>query len=157
MLLAAGAVDPDDSDLCGIKILPELWAGTAWKWKDEPFVGEPFRYCPAKVTSGGSVQVLAQTASGNPLITCHKIGKGLVYTCLAPWFEGTAAMAGAAARMFDKVIGSVQKVTIEGLPIHWTNSVRNEEIFVTLSNSSEAERKGRVRLPACARQIAGSC
>jgi len=147
LLMSAGVAGPYDNDLCGVEIQPELWAGTAWQWKDEPFKGEPFRYCPSKVTPGVNVQILAQTNSGSPLITCYRNGKGVVYTCLVPWFEGVTTLMGAAERMFDEVIGSLQEISIEGLPIHWTSSQREGEMIVTLSNSSTTEWTGCIKVP----------
>ena len=147
LLVAAGVAGPVDSDLCGMEIQPELWAGTAWKWKEEPFMAEAYRYCPSKVIDVKNVEIIAQTESGNPLITTFKSGKGMVYTCLVPWYEGVSALFGAASRLFDEVIIPLQKVIVEGLPIHWTFSQKEGELFVALSNSSNIEWKGRVKVP----------
>lgn len=149
LILAAGVAGPNDSDLCGVHILPELWAGSAWCWEDESFVHESFRYCPARVASGAGVGILAQTSNGRPLITCHELEQGRVYTCMAPWFEGGASMVGAAARALDDIIGAVQPVTVEGLPLHWVSSKRDGDITVALANNSDIEWKGRI----CVRSV----
>lgn len=146
LILAAGVAGPSDSGLCGVEIQPELLAGAAWCWEDEPFMQEAFRYCPAHAAPGVNLRVLGRVPNGQPLITRHATGLGCVYTCLAPWFEGGDAMAGAAARLFDEVIGAVQPVTIQGLPIHWTTSKRNGETVVALANNNDIEWKGRVRV-----------
>ena len=148
LLLAAGVAGPNDSDLCGVEIQPELWAGAAWRWEDESFVHESFRYCPARTEPDANVRVLAQVPNGNPVIACHFLGEGRVYTCMAPWFEGGAAMAGPAARMFDEVIKPLLPVRIEGLPVHWASSRSDDEYFIALSNCSDTEWKGRVCVPS---------
>jgi len=146
LLLAAGVAGPNDTDLCGVEIMPELRAGSAWRWEAGAFAREPFRYCPAKATPGANVRILAQTANGSPLIARHWLGQGQVYTCMTPWFEGGVAMAGAAERMFDEVIGSVQPVTIEGLPLSWVSSKRRDGLIIALANNSDIKWNGLIRV-----------
>jgi len=145
VLIAAGVAGPNDSDLCGVEILPELRAGAAWCREGEPYVHEAFRYCPSKSAPGASVRILAQGSNDDPLIVSYQIGQGQVYTCLVPWFEGVLDLAGPASRMFDEVIVSVQPSKIEGLPIYWTSARRQDGLTVALANSSDIEWKGRIQ------------
>jgi len=145
VLIAAGVAGPNDSDLCGVEILPELRAGAAWHWEGNPYVHEAFRYCPSNSAPGASVRILARGSNDSPLIVSHQIEHGQVYTCLVPWFEGVFGLAGPAARMFDEVIASVQPLKIEGLPIHWTSSRRQDGLAVALANNSGIEWKGRIQ------------
>lgn len=146
LVLAAGVAGPGDSDLCGIEIVPELRAGAAWRWVDESFQHESFRYCPASTLPGAGVSVLAEGVNGCPLIVRHKLKQGQVYTCAVPWFEGASALTGAAVRMFDELIDGLQPVKVDGLPIHWTVSRTDTETIVALANDSDIEWKGWIHL-----------
>lgn len=147
LIVAAGVVGPNDAAFTGVEIAPELWAGTAWRWKEESFVAEAFRYCPAKAAPRANARIVAEAANGRPLVVSRELGKGRVVTCMTPWFEGDIAMMGAAARMFDEIIGAVQPSTMEGLPLHWVTSRGDGEITVALANSNDIEWTGRVSLP----------
>lgn len=150
LVWAAGVASPDENDLTGVDIQPELRVGREWQWEKEGFKQEAFRYCPAiwdKNTSP-TVNVLAATRSGKPLIISHQIGKGKVYTCLVPWFEaGNKPLADIALRLLDHVIKPLQPVIIDGPPLAWASSRSDETLYVVLANHDEVSWKGRITIP----------
>jgi hypothetical protein len=145
LLIAAGVVTPEDAALCGFSIEPELRVGRAWQWRQEASVHEAFRYVPANLPSDGSVQALASTPSGKPLITEYHAGKGRVITSLIPWFEGGHRdLAGPAARLFDLVFEEVQPVRVDGLPVEWVSAKGDAHRTLTIANHDGAPWQGKV-------------
>jgi hypothetical protein len=143
VVMAAGVARPEDGDLCGVRIEPELRAGRAWQWEDGPFEHEAFRYCPAE--AGPDVDVLARTPGGDPLVARHSLGRGAVWTCLVPWFEAEGrACAGLARRLFDEVIGAVQPVSVDGLPVEWLSARGEKDYTVVVANNDGAPWRGTV-------------
>lgn len=145
LLAAAGVLGPADASFCGLCIEPELRAGRAWRWQSEREVYEPFRYCPSKTAAGADVEVLAQASSGEPLAARNRVGKGYVYTCTTPWFEGAdAAIAEHAVRLLDNVMEGVQPVAVDGVPVEWLSQRSADEYTVVLANNGEGEWSGTV-------------
>ena len=147
LLAAAGVLGPRDASFCGLRIEPELRAGRAWRWKSESDVHEPFRYCPSKIVAGADVEVLAQASSGEPLAARNKVGRGYVYTCTTPWFEGAdAGIAGHAVRLLDSLMDTVQPVTVGGVPVEWVSQRSADDYTVVLANNGEGEWNGTVKV-----------
>jgi len=147
LVWASGVASPDEEMLVGASIQPELRVGRAWQWRKEEPEQEAFRYCPAILdeTNGLSVEVLAKTRSGEPLVLAHCIGKGMVYTCLLPWFEaGNTPMATLGLRLLDEVIKPLQPVLVEGPPVAWASSHSDTAHYVAIANHDDAEWTGRI-------------
>ena len=92
-----------------------------------------------------STIILAQTSTGRPLVIRHQLGKGSVYTCTVPWYEGPLGQfAGPALRMIDNIIEPIQPVVIQGLPVEWLSTHGPARRTVLVANHNEQEWKGLV-------------
>lgn len=162
LVWSAGQATPDDAALCGAAIQPELRVGRAWQWGAEAPVAEAFRYCPVGETGPGT-EAVASTPSGDPVALRHALGAGRVFTVLIPWFEaGHSSLCGAALRLFDEVIGAVQPVRVDGLPVQWLSTSGAGHRTVLITNNDGAEWSGKVTLrgvdktlPRCADLLSG--
>ncbi len=144
VILAAGVAGPDDSDLTGVTFRPEYRVGRAWQWGDRSAVHEAFHYLPADTVNG---QILATTDTEQPLVVRQSHGKGAVYTCLIPWYEGGHTdIAGAAQQLFDQVISGVQPVTVEGFPIQYMSTTGDKQRTVVALNHREKPWNGTITL-----------
>lgn len=131
VLVASGVAGPNDTDLTGVEISPELRVGRAWVWTgdgpSEPPVMEPFRYTPTTIDDGGcnanaNCTILARTAGrgGSPgpqaLATQRRVGSGFVTTCLIPWFLDAPAthLSALSRRLVDDVVAPLQQVGVAG-------------------------------------------
>lgn len=120
LIWAAGVARPEHEALTGIRMEPEFRVGRAWKWDNGDYIHEPFLYLPATVTSPAATTVLAAAPNGDPLVACHKLDAGLIYTSLLPWFESeNRPLSGPALRLLDHAINLVQPVEVTGLPVEW--------------------------------------
>ena len=160
VLCAAGVAGPEHSGWIGAELVPELRMSHAWRWQDSAPVAEPFHHVPVTAISA---RVLARAANGAPLLLEQPHGAGRVITCLVPWFEGISAdLCGVALAVFDHVIGSVQPVRVQGLPIEWLSTRGDREYTVVLSNNSDQQWTGTVAAravdasyPACRELLTG--
>lgn len=144
VVMAVGVAAPDDRDLTGVAFRPEYRVGRAWRWGKQPFVHEAYHYVPAEASEG---KVLATSDTGEPLAVRKDHGKGAVYTCLIPWYEGGHSdIAGAAQQLFDEVIGSVQPVRVEGLPIQYISTAGDKQRTVVALNHREKPWTGTITL-----------
>lgn len=144
VIMAAGVAGPDDCDLTGVSFRPEYRVGRAWQWGGQAAIHEAYHYLPADSVGG---QVLAVTDTQEPLVIRKACGKGDVYTCLIPWYEGGHTdVAGAAQKLFDQVIGSVQPVRVEGLPIQYMSTTGDKQRTVVALNHREKPWKGAITL-----------
>ena len=147
LVWATGVASPAETSLVGATIQPELRVGRGWQWRENAFENEVFRYCPVTLKEMGesAVEVLAQTRSGEPLVLSHQIGKGVVYTCLLPWFEaGNTAFANVAMRLLDDVIRPLQPLTVAGPPVAWASSRSAEAYYVVIANHDDASWAGTI-------------
>lgn len=144
VIIAAGVVGPRDSDLTGVAFRPEYRVGRAWQWGKQAALHEAYHYLPADAVGG---QVLATSDTGDPLIIRQPHGKGAVYTSLIPWYEGGHTdIAGAAQALFDQVLGGVQPVTVEGLPIQYLSTTGPGQRTVAALNHRETPWRGTITL-----------
>ncbi len=142
VICSAGVITPEHADFTGAEIIPQLAVGQAWKFADGKMINEPYRYLPARLTSG---RALASTANGSPLIIEKIVGKGKLISCMIPWFEGAPQSIGnAALSLFDKIISDVQPVRIEGLPLEYLSTKSSNNYNIVLSNNSNQDWKGKI-------------
>ena len=71
--------------------------------------------------------MLATTPSRDPLVVSNRVGSGKIVTVTVPWLEGApqtggSSLAGVALAALDGVIGAVQPVAVDGLPLQWHSS-----------------------------------
>lgn len=154
---AVGVFTPGHGALTGLELTSELRAGRAWQWGGEELVHESFRFVPASVRDKTGTGVIAATHTGEPLLTRHAVGKGRVYTCLAPWFEGIGRdVTRFAERLFDTVIADHQPVHVEGPPLEWLSAAGPQTRTVVLANHSPADWRGKVTVRGTADEF-GTC
>lgn len=161
LLTAAGVLEPSDRDWCGVALDPELRVGRAWCWGSDPPAKEPFRYLPAR--PGPGVEVLARTPGGDPLVIRHRLGRGLVYVSLLPWFSsGDSPWAKLCLRLADEIIRPVQPVLVDGLPVEWLSTHGPDHRTVVIANHDGQPWRGTVtlrdvpfRLTACVELLTG--
>jgi hypothetical protein len=145
LVASAGVLGPEDIDLTGVRMKPELAVGRGWTWRDEPLQAEAFRYVPGAPVNEAQSVVLARAATGQPIIVRTRIGEGCVYVCQIPWFEGEAQpLAGAARRLFDQVYGLIQPVRVDGPPAQWTSARGEGRRTVAISNHGQQVWRGTV-------------
>lgn len=146
VICAVGIVGPKDEEFTGLKIMPEFRVGRAWSWQNQPPVAEVFQYLPAEVANN-STAMLAQTATDKLLVARHSIGKGSVYTCTIPWYEGPlGGLSSPALKVMDHVIAPLQPATIQGLPIEWISAHGPGRRTVLVANHSETSWKGQINI-----------
>ncbi len=156
LVMAAGTATPEDTGICGAVIQPELRVGRAWRWRNAPMTHEAFRFVPVHAADNPNVAVLATTSAGDPLVLRHALDKGVVYTCLAPWYEaGHAPLCGVALRLFDEVVGAVQPVRVEGPPAAWLSTAGDTQRTVVISNNDTGTWEGRVTVRNVAETLTG--
>lgn len=145
LVAAAGVLSPSDHDWCGAAIEPELRVGRAWQWGPDAPVHEPFRYLPAGPTP--NAEVLARTSGGDPLVVRNRLGRGNVYASLLPWFgSGDSPWAKLSLRLVDEVIGPVQPVRVDGLPVEWLSTHGSDHRTVVIANHDGQPWQGTVTL-----------
>jgi len=147
LVMAAGVATPDDTELCGFAMAPELRVGRAWRWAGEDPVHEVFRYVPVDVAVAEDIDALAATPAGAPLVIGHGLGKGHVITSLIPWFEGGHRdLAGPVLRTLDTLFAKVQPAIVEGLPVEWVSARGEGHRTLAIANHDGAPWKGAVTL-----------
>ncbi|MBN2569798.1 MAG: hypothetical protein JXB42_10260 [Deltaproteobacteria bacterium] len=140
----AGVIGPEDKQLTGLEMQPEFRVARAWSWRNQPTVAESFHYLPVEPVDSSTL-ILAKTATGRPLITQNQLGKGYIYTCTVPWYEGPLGQfVGTALRMMNNIIGPIQPVIVEGLPVEWVSTQGPNRRTVLVANHSEQKWKGFV-------------
>ena len=88
---------------------------------------------------------------GLPIVVKNRVGEGLFYTCLVPWFESNGLSA-VALELFDRVIGAVQPVTVvEGLnALLHTSSLKSNQTtssrHVALANNAGEAWTGTIEV-----------
>jgi hypothetical protein len=174
-LVAAGVVGPNDHDLTGILLSPQLRVGRAWQWTSPAaarpvgvhpeVVFEPFRYVPlAGPVPGNNCTVLAQTASnGNvcrndagrgipcPLLVRHEIGLGAVFTVLIPWMadalnNGLSKLAVDALELLIQPLQPVKTVGPWPVDVHVAVDSAAGLYTMAIANNDEAPWSGQVCL-----------
>ena len=159
IIIPAGIVGPNDNDLIGITILPELRTGRIWTWINEQNnnnIIEPYRYTPLSInnncTNSINCTILAINPQNNaPLVIRNTIGLGNVITCLIPWFIGSQnTLSKLSLYLFDKFIIPVQPIYIvDSLgPVDYVSMYddQTEKFTTTISNNDENEWNGTVLL-----------
>lgn len=147
LVWAAGMACPEHSQLTGLTMQPEFRVGRAWTDRDGDSKHEPYLYFPAAVTDPVRTEVLIRTHNRAPLVVRHRVGKGKVYTCLSPWYASERApLSDFALAMLDRVIGAVQPVTIEGLPVQWCTTRSEDARTITIANHSGETWRGTVNV-----------
>jgi len=142
VVCAAGGIGPEDRQFTGLHIQPEFRVSRAWNWQNQHTVAESFHYLPAEPVDTSTI-ILAQTSTGRPLVIRHQLGKGFVYTCTVPWYEGPLGQfAGPALRMIDNIIRPIQPVVVQGLPVEWLSTSGPARRTVLVANHSEQEWNG---------------
>ena len=153
LLIAAGVASPGDEDLVGMKIEPELRTGRAWQWEGEAPVAESFRYVHSP-RNCDSVTILAKTCGGDPLVTRKIHGAGCVYYGALPWLEsGGAPLSRLALRLLDQAIGSVQPVSVQGLPVEWLSASGPGNRTVVIANNGSEYWSGRLSIRDSNRRV----
>jgi hypothetical protein len=156
IICAVGVVGPEDREFSGLMLTPEFRVGRAWSWQNESPVPEALQYVPAEAADD-STTILTRTATGGLLVARHSIGKGAVYTCTIPWYEGPlGGLSAPALRMMDHVMASMKPVAIEGLPVEWLSTRGPGRRTVLIANHSEQNWQGRIRIRATSRSY-GKC
>ncbi len=146
LILAAGVARPDSYGLTGVNFSPELLAARAVKWGEQPFKNDAFLFVPV-TKMHENVNVLARTDTGHPAVTSFKMGKGKVYTVLAPWYQAAHSdLSSVASDLFDKVIISLQPAQIKGLPVEWIVTEGENFRTVLLANHRSKKWDGAVSL-----------
>ena len=146
VVCSVGVIGPDDKDFTGLTMQPEFRVGRAWSWRNQPPVAEAFHYLPCEPVDS-STTVLARTAANRLLTVRHNLGKGSVYTCAVPWYEGpVAGLSGPALKLADHVIKRLQPVTIRGLPVEWVSTRGPGRRTVLIANHSEKIWTGRINI-----------
>ena len=144
LIVSAGQVGPEDSDLLGAKLEPEQRVGQAWVWGNNEHTKEPFRYLPSHSISA---DVLAKTPSKDPLVYRNFLGKGVIYTCTIPYMRGgVSPLADIATGLMDYVVNQVQPVRIKGLPVEWMSSRGRNFCNVVVANHSSIPWNGTVEV-----------
>jgi hypothetical protein len=142
----AGVIGPEDKQLTGLEIQPEFKVARAWNWQNQPTVAESFHSLPAEPVDSSTL-ILAKTTTGRPLITQNQLGKGYIYTCTVPWYEGPLGQfAGPALQLMNNIIRSIQPVIVEGLPVEWVSTQGPDRRTVLVANHSEQKWKGLVKV-----------
>ena len=161
VIVAAGAVGPEDKALTGLVPNGELRAVRAWRWKlpaagqahaDTAGTGLHTGYFFTATTNwtSPSVQVVAVSEpEGWALIVRHPVGRGCVYTVLNPWF-GSRGLDAPALMLLDHVITPIQPVAIvEGVPaLYWTSTHAPDGggRVAAISNNAGAHWVGKVQI-----------
>ncbi|MHC4535545.1 MAG: type 1 glutamine amidotransferase family protein [Planctomycetota bacterium] len=144
VVCTAGVIGPEDRQFTGLHIQPEFRVARSWNWQNQTTIAESFHYLPAEPVDA-SMNILAQTSTGRPLITRHQLGKGSVYSCTVPWYEGPLGQfTGPALRMIDNIIEPIQPVVVQGLPVEWLSTHGPTRKTVLVANHNEQEWKGLV-------------
>jgi hypothetical protein len=176
VVLAAGAAGLPNSaahaSLTGIANLTgRLRSLRAWEWAPEReattgaatatvdafAIAEVNLAAAADDDDDAVASVVARSVpEGLPVILERRLGAGVVYTVLAPWFEAGGAAGGlssAALALFDDVIGAAQPVAAEpSFGLLHSSSLRVDDAahssarVVALSNNAGAAWKGLVRV-----------
>lgn len=147
LLCAAGAVGPQDASWLGVTLEPEMRVGRMWRWKEEPWSQEAFRYIPARIALPSEAQILAETRQGDPLIVRRTLGQGSICLCLVSWYEaGHAPLSRVALRLFDEVFEGIQPVRIEGPPLEWLSQRGAHHRTVVVANHDSVPWEGQVIL-----------
>ena len=137
LVWAAGMARPEHDALTGVTMQPEFRVGRAWTDQDARITNEPYLYFPSTVTAPARAEVLIQTHSHAPLVVRHSVGKGEVYTCLSPWYAGEhAPLSDFAMAMLDRVMASVQPITMEGIPLQWCSIRSDHARTIAMANHS---------------------
>ena len=176
VVLSAGALARGQARrVAGVALTGRLAAARAWRWgsttteesSQEPAVLEALVVAGVgPLPADGSVEVLARTApEGLPLVVRRAVGKGSVYLCLAPWFEGRGAggaggpgLSAAALRLLDAVVAPLAPVSVaEGLPaLYWTSTAtQGGARVVAAANNAGAAWRGALHVAtvgACTQQ-----
>ncbi len=149
LIWAVGTATPELAALTGLSIAPELQVGRAWRWKEEVESADYFLYTPAAPAGGASVEIISTEKGGRPLVTKHTLGQGAVYTVLVPWYEaGHHDLAQPALRLMDEIVGAVQPICIDGLPLEWISTRGAGQRTVVAANHGSTPWEGTVRLRA---------
>ncbi len=144
VICSAGVIGPDDHDWTGVQILPELHTGYRWKWDNENWNNEVFRFVPANVDSDSEVLIWANRNS--PLFVRTRIGKGSLYLCLAPWYEtGSGILMGAMTHLLDMLFNSMIPFHIEGPPCEWILNENDDFYTLLVVNHSDYDWQGYLR------------
>ena len=148
LVWAAGVARPEYEALTGVTIQPELRVGRAWNWQGDANANEPYLYFPSELIDENQSEVLAENSqNGAPLIVRNTFGKGVVVTCLSPWFASEKSpLADFALRALDTVIDAVQPITIEGLPVQWCSTQSKDTRTVTIANHSGETWEGTIHI-----------
>ena len=164
VVVSAGAVGPQHATLTGVKLTGRLRAARAWEWSsgvarsrgDEGATLESLLLAEAEAIDhgdddGATVIVARSVPEGLPIVVKNRVGEGLFYTCLVPWFESNGLSA-VALELFDRVIGAVQPVTVvEGLnALLHTSSLKSNQTtssrHVALANNAGEAWTGTIEV-----------
>lgn len=145
LVWAAGMARPDHGALTGVTMQPEFRVGRAWIGPGKDATHEPYLYFPAVINSQARVEVLSHTHSHAPLIVRNRVGKGTVYTCLSPWYASERApLSDFSLAMLDRVMASVQPISIEGIPVQWCSTRSDKTRTIAIANHSGETWQGAV-------------
>jgi hypothetical protein len=146
VIISAGVAGPDSRKLTGIKFSPELRAARALKWQNENWLDDSYLFVPVTETNQ-NVTVLGQTDTKKPAAVCHDLGKGKVYTILAPWYEaGHNDLSLVSKRIFDHVIEPLMPAKVEGLSVEWVTTKAKEQRTILIANHRNNVWEGKVFL-----------
>ncbi len=147
LIASAGVFTPQHKDITGLEIKPEFRLARAWKYKNGQYNHEAFHCLPSWVIDEKKSDILCKSAADLPLIVKTEFGKGNVYTCTIPWFEGVNRnLAGPAASLFDEIFKQIQPADIRGLPVQWLSSAIGEEKIIVISNNNSVKWQGSIIL-----------
>ena len=147
LVWAAGMARPEHSALTGVTMQPELRVGRAWTDRGENTIHEPYLYFPSELSGQGRAEVLISNHNHAPLIVRNRLGSGEVYTCLSPWYASERAPLGDfALAMLDRVMYTVQPITIEGIPVQWCSTRSANARTVAIANHSGESWQGTVQV-----------
>ena len=144
LILASGVVGPEDTDLTGIRFIPEYRQGRSWQPANKKRM-ESFLYLPVSDINEKTRAVFT-TGSGDPLVTCHDLGQGQVYTSLLPWFESEKNdFSEMFAELMDQLFAQYSKLYVAGEPLQWITTCNGREHYAFFSNNSHEAWEGEIR------------
>jgi hypothetical protein len=164
LVAAVGVVRPEHRALTGLDLGRELRAGRAWRVSGSgDVVHEAYRFVPCRVLDSSRTNTWVQAPSGAPLVTQHRLGSGSVTTCLVPWFAGEGVdLCGPARWVFNEVVGAVQPLQVDGLPVEWVSCHGATHRSVLVVNHGSDPWTGRLRvrdvsedLSCCRERVSG--
>lgn len=171
LVLNISQVDYEWQDFLGVKFTPKhnmsytalgaLRVSDHSEWLDPNLLWSEFRYRYTRLEAKGA-EVLAVTEQGDPLVVCHKYGKGQVYLVTAHFMQEIAGLhwpdglLKVAKHLIGHVLSPYQKMRVRGPALHYMvnetkvhlERSRKDGLSVMLLNNQSELWHGWVTFPA---------